>query len=238
MLSGGNLFSQCIMARFLPFFFIVVCFFIGPIDAKWRQIKNSQGIKVYEQKASNGSLLIFKGTGIIQKELFYVLAVLADVEKTHEWVESVRKVKILKKVSDVEMITYSIAKAPWPLQDRDTVARGWVEFDHKNKWVHVHSRSIKYGAKPPTSKYVRVPFMKARWSFKPIRNGTATWAEFTVQADPGGVIPNWVVNWVSQNVPYNSIKKLRKRIKQEKFNQEFVKRNKAYLYKWVPTRKP
>ena len=217
--------------RLLAFLLIILA---QPLMGKnpWQLIKNEKGIKVYKKADPKSKLLVFKGTGVINKELVYVLAVLADVKSLHKWIETVKRVEILEKRSNTELITYTITKAPWPLKDRDSVALGRVTFDKKNKWVHIRSRETKHRKKPVVERYVRVPYLRARWSFTPVKNGKATWAEFTVQADPGGIIPSWVVNWVSKNVPYNSIENLRKRLQQGKFNPNFVEQNKKYMKDW------
>ena len=99
----------------------------------WQLIKNEKGIKVYKKADPKSKLLVFKGTGVINKELVYVLAVLADVKSLHKWIETVKRVEILEKRSNTELITYTITKAPWPLKDRDSVALGRVTFDKKKQ---------------------------------------------------------------------------------------------------------
>jgi len=203
----------------------------GPIAQagnKWQRIKYRNGIKVYKKTGKKQHLVTFKGTGVIEAKLFYVLAVLADVENTHKWVETVKRVKILERINDKELITYTTIKMPWPMQDRDSVAHGKVSFK-SDGWVHITSKNTKHSVMPPNDNYVRIAYMRAKWSFKQVKNGKATWAEFTVLADPGGLIPHWVVNWAANNVPYKSIMNLRKRVRLGKFNSIFVEKNRRFL---------
>ena len=196
----------------------------------WEQIKKENGITVYRREIPGSSIVMFKGKGFAHSEMVYVLAVMSDVEKMPEWVESLKKTRVIEKKSETNMVIHNIIGAPWPLQDRDSVSRGRVFVDKNNKWIHIRARNIKHPKAPAESGKVRIPFMRATWSFKPMKEGKDTWVEFQVQADPGGIIPAWAANMASKNIPYKSIMNLRKRIKKGKFNPRFVEKYKSFSF--------
>jgi hypothetical protein len=56
--------------------------------------------------------------------------------------------------------------------------------------------------------FVRVPASRALWI---IREKTKNHLEikYTMQIDPGGDVPVWLVNWVCAQAPYQSFKNLK-----------------------------
>ncbi len=210
----------------LTAFIIVLTASLATVEAnkpKWEKIRASRGISVYRQEVPGSNHLMFKGKGVVNKEMVYVLSVLGDVKNLSKWIESLRAVKELEYVSDRVRILYNHIGAPWPLTDRDVVVKVKVYYDKKNQWIHIQTANVKGHKKAPKNTgRVRIPFIKSQWSLKSIRGGKATWVEFKVHADPGGILPSWVANMASRNIPFKSITNLRRRVAQGKFNQEVI----------------
>ncbi len=195
---------------------------------KWEKIKSKNGISVYRMEVPGKDHVIFKGKGVVNKEMFLVLSVLGDINNLTKWIDRLKSAKLVKEVSDMELILYNVVTAPWPLQNRDMVLRTKATYDKKYDWVHIRGRNIKHPKYPKKSGIVRIPYMRNTWSLKPIRKGKATWVEFKVQADPGGAIPAWVSNMVSKDVPYKSLMNLRKRVRQGKYSRYVLKKIQRY----------
>ena len=70
------------------------------------------------------------------------------------------------------------------------------------------SRSVAHPKVPVSKAKVRIPKMTTVIRLSPVDDGTTRF-ELRVQADPGGVIPNWIVNVVSESVPKGTIQKIR-----------------------------
>ena len=195
--------------------------------AKWEKLIHKRGIVVHRRIIEGSPLVEFRGRGTVNGSLLEILAILADTDKYPQWVERNIGTRIIAKKSETEMIYYSSTKAPWPFQNRDFVARFRFVADEKNGWIHLLARNTKHPKAPKKSGMTRMPFIKVRWSLKPMKP-RKTWMEFRVHADPGGNIPDWVNNLVSKNIPYKSIVNLRKRIKQGKASKKFMNQYKQW----------
>lgn len=213
-------------------FFTLSVFFIlaaATAKVKWQKVRASQGITVFKKKVPDSNHLIFKGKGVVRKEMVYVLSVLADVVNTPKWIETLKTMIELEAVSETEKILYNEIETPWPLTNRDVIVRAKFYYDKKNQWIHIQTKSIKSHPKAPKDTgHVRIPYIKSQWSLKAINKGKATWVEFKVQADPGGIIPTWAANMAAKNIPFKSIRNLRRRVAQGKFNYEIIEIFKKY----------
>jgi hypothetical protein len=67
---------------------------------------------------------------------------------------------------------------------------------------------------PEQTGLVRVKNAKAQWKFIPITDGKVK-AEYELYFDPAGDVPAWVINAFIANGPYESMVKLRERVKLE-----------------------
>lgn len=194
---------------------------------KWELLENKNGIKAYRREIPGSPIVQFKGTGLIRANLVDILAIMADIDRFPEWVDKVRELKIIEQVNKTTYYYYGRIAAPWPFKDRDYVALGKFLFDEKNGWIHIKSKQKAHPKMPEQSCCVRMPLTKVHWGLKPLGE-KKVWIEFHAMADPGGNIPAWVANLVSKELPYKSIRNLRRRLKKIKPNPKFVKEYEQY----------
>jgi len=190
-------------------------------------IKRAHGITVTRRETPGKNHLEFRGRGVINAPIVNIMSAIADPVSRKEWIEGCLEVKVLKQINDKEAIFYYAQAAPWPLKDRDYIARSKFIVDEKRKWVHIKVRSIKFKGGPKRNRQ-RMPFLFAKWSLKPIKKGKASWVEFWVQADPGGIIPTWIANIVTKKVPYKTMMKLRKYLRSGKVDKKFIEKYSQY----------
>ena len=72
--------------------------------------------------------------------------------------------------------------------------------------------------------------MRTKWLFKPLKKykGKKTWVSFTMHSDPGGNIPNWLINMISKVIPRKTIQNIRKMVKTKQYNPAFVEKYKRF----------
>jgi len=92
-----------------------------------------------------------------------------------------------------ELLTYSVSKMPFPFKDREMCER--VKFS-KNETTNTTSVVWKEAwdeAPAKKDKTIRMPIIRGSWLFVP-SDSTKSKATYSVQFDPGGHIPAWMVN--------------------------------------------
>lgn len=176
-------------------------------DNSWVLIAETEGIKVYHREVPGSQLLAFKGVKVIPASISKVAEVLfdEDIESKKEWIDMIIDFKILEK-SDFRWVTYSSYDLPWPFSDRDYVVESLSRVDQKSRELIVSLRSIAHDKAPP-SVGVRAILMESTYRLIALPDGsTETIVE--VHTDPGGNLPQWLINTIQKSWPAMTLKKM------------------------------
>ena len=172
----------------------------------WKLRKDENGIRVFTANSENSSFKSVKVECIVKSKLSQLVAFLLDIEKQHSWVYNNQSSKLLKKVSENELIFYSEIDVPWPCTDRDYIAHFVI------KQVNPQLMTIDSHAEPdllpPTDNRVRVKVSNAHWDVMPESAGKLK-IVYTVHFDPCGSIPAWLINLFITKGPYQTFDRLR-----------------------------
>lgn len=192
----------------------------------WETVRTDKGITVLRRTVMGTQLHEFQGTGVIEAPISQVMAVLQDTEHRREWMAESKEQRTVQQVNTKMVILYNRLAAPWPVKDRDSVMRAVTLFDTQNKMVRVEIASTTHPDAPPIDGAVRMPFMVAHWYLWPQEGGKWTKAEYQVHADPGGSLPDWLINMVSKKIPHDTISALQLQVKRRQY-PDFVARLEA-----------
>jgi len=204
-------------------------------DAGWQQIKQSDGITVYKRVVEGSPLKEFRGRGTIDAPVAAILAVFNDVPHATEWMDSCNGSRVVENGSDTEKVVYNRTHAPWPVADRDAVLHNVARFDEAARKVELDFWSVDDAKAPPVKGVVRMPFLRGHWILWPSADGRTTRVEYQVHANPGGALPNWLVNYVSRDLPFKTIEGLRAQVKRRHypdFEAHMKERFAQYPFLW------
>lgn len=176
---------------------------------EWEFVREGHGIVVHRREVKGSPLHEFRGRGVVKAPIERVYAVVRDAERRTQWMGNCAASWGID-LRDAEQTIYYRTKAPWPLFDRDVILYGKSGIDLDNGvWV-VPFASVEHPEGPEVKGVVRMPFLRGHWKLFPQEGGKETLVEYQVHADPGGSLPNWVVNWVSRKLPYETLLGLRR----------------------------
>jgi hypothetical protein len=128
-----------------------------------------------------------------------------DTPNYTTWQFNTIEAQTIRKISSSEQIYHTVIEAPWPVIDRDMVVRMRIQRSDQNMVIHTESEE---GILPRKELYVRVPSSRGMWIVKE-KNKNILQIKYTMQIDPGGAVPSWLVNWVCAQAPYESFKNLK-----------------------------
>jgi len=211
--------------------FVTALLLINAPLFSWERVLNKDGIAIYTRQAKDARIHEIKGTALIDAPMLQVLNVVLDYRKFKEWQPRLIVFERLREISDVEFINYAAMKMPWPVKNRDMVMRARFLIDRDNRWFHVTWKDTTWPAKPVTSRYVRVPKSRVKWSLRPAAGGKKTWVEFRALGDPGGLIPAWLVNYFSRYTLADSLRRLGKQVRKKSFDPVLMERYR-YVRDW------
>ncbi len=189
-------------------FFVTPLFAVAQPECSLELDKDS--ILVYTCAQANSKYKSVKSIFTITSSLSQLAAALLDIEHYDTWQYKTVSARVLKKVSDREVIYYTEVAAPVLTDNRDFVIRLTLDPDPMTQGMIVDAVSLPDYI-PAVDGVIRVPYSRARWRVIPIGAGKLS-VEYTIDIDLGGSVPPWVVNLVAPKAPYETFKALREKI--------------------------
>lgn len=187
----------------------------------WKLAKEGQDLKVYTKASDNSEFNQVKGVLQLDASIESFIAILHDLENFHEWGYRVKDVDILERVGDTIQIYYSIAKAPFPYKNRDGIYANIFSWNPEKSELEVRIE-MRDDYMELNSGMVRVKG-SGKWLVSLLPNNKLE-VTLQMQMDPGGGIPAWLSNLFIEDSPYHTLKNLREKIKDDKYQ------NKTYSF--------
>lgn len=179
----------------------------------WVFKNEKEGVKVYYRKTSD--VYELKLITSLKVPLSGLVLLLSEVDNYPKWGYKVAESKELKKVSEMETYYYSKLDFPWPLDDRDIIVQSKMEQDPNTR--RVTATSISQPDYLPGNKgVVRMRNAHTTWTLVPGPGGW-TYVEYYIYSDPGGSLPDWLVNMALDVGPRETIKNIRNFVQQDKY---------------------
>jgi len=117
----------------------------------------------------------------------------------------------LKEISPAEVIYHSEVNVPWPVSNRDFIARIKLTQNPATKVMYLNAQNLPSYI-PVKEDVVRIQKSDSKWIFTPVSK-TATKIEYILFADPGGAVPAWLINMFATKGPMESFTKLKEQVK-------------------------
>ena len=129
----------------------------GQESIRWEPLYTTEGITVSAGHRAGAELPMLKGVGVLEVNLYHLLAIVEDVRRHTEWVYRVAESEIVVRPTPLRLRAYLRFDFPWPASDRD----GIVNVNVKRSWTPHHESRISFARtvdrrKPPLDGVVRV----------------------------------------------------------------------------------
>ena len=183
---------------------------------------DKDSIKVYSCEKKDSKFRSVKSDFMVNSSLSQLAAMLLDIGHYDTWQYKTVSARVLKKISDKEIIYYTEVAAPTPASNRDFVIRLTFEQNPQTREMTIHAVSLP-DYLPVKKNIVRVPYSVAQWKVKRISNSRISVA-YEILIDLGGAVPPWLVNLLAHQAPYQTFKDLKEQIgKYRNSKIEFIK---------------
>jgi len=180
------------------------------VSGDWNRLYADQGITVYAQKHRQSKVLALRAEGVLNAPIDQIMEVLRRVEIADEWMPDADGKFVLEEISDIEAITYSINRVPFPFADRELVLLNRLSLDRDRKFLVLDITSMEYPSKPVKKGRVRAQMYCGEMRLRPAGEGQ-TEVALQLHVDPKGAIPGWIVNMFQKRLPYNFLRALEKK---------------------------
>jgi len=183
-------------------------------DNTWQQNKNEDDIRVFTKDVQGTALKAFRGVVTIPARLSSIVAVIDDTSVYVKLFHNAKYAKDLMRVSESEAYKYMITALPWPAVNRDSIIHSNLKQNQKSRVVQITMKSMPNYI-PSKTGLVRIQKMTGRWLLVPEGNNVKVFYEMNI--DPSGSLPTWLVNAMSIDLPFITLKNLREIVKQDKY---------------------
>lgn len=188
--------------------------------SEWQPIWSEGTLTAYAQEVPGNDLPTYKIQGILDENMYEVLAVLNDFSRHQEWLFSMSsETKIIWRPDDFHIFMYSRFDSPWPVWDRDVIMKVEINLNQETQEINATLEDIMLSQRPTLPDVVRSPHVMVLIYMKYI-DETHTEIEGIMEVDPGGDIPNWMVKIFSKQVPHDSLVRLKGQIRKTKGQYE------------------
>ncbi|GAJ71474.1 LOW QUALITY PROTEIN: hypothetical protein JCM18904_2243 [Vibrio sp. JCM 18904] len=177
-------------------------------NENWQFESDKNGITIYSREHSDG-LVEIRARMFTPTSYGAFLTLLEDSDNIPNWIDNASHSRVLNQISATENIVYTSLKHPWPAKNRDmvTYSKYWV--DELGFTIEIKSAPDSYLAEQ--NGYVRIRSVDATWELQKLTNDT-TLVEYKAFADPGGLLPNWLINKLSKESAWATFSNLRKEL--------------------------
>ena len=176
----------------------------------WDFVKEKDGVRIYTRKEANTSLKSFRGETVIHAPVEKFYPILGDSLSFDWWAKDIHDIKVLFFESGKEIRYYLVYDVPWPLADRDLCVRSKVTTNPATGERTLYATPL-LNVVPEKPENVRIKNYWQKWYIKPLEKGNVQ-IILEGSVDPGGIVPNWLLNMVITETPLKVIRNLRERV--------------------------
>ena len=186
-------------------FFLLLISFVAYSQTEWKLEKSRNGINVYTREISETSIKEFKAEIVIGAKIDELIGALKQVEDHPDWMSHI---KFTAKLNDnPEILQYNM-NLPFPFKDRYVVMKSETE-----SGAGTYRINLEYSDHEPreAGDMVEIEYIKGYWLFTVVDEQTTS-VLYQFVSDPGGNMPDWLVNTFIVKNPYETLSNLRERL--------------------------
>jgi hypothetical protein len=185
-------------------------------QSSWTLKARENDIEIYTKNVENSPFKAIRVRCAVPATLAQLVTVILDVNTGAEWVYSTKSSTLLKQVSPSELYYYSEVSLPWPVSNRDFVAHLIASQDPQTKVVTINGPTVASYV-PEKKNIVRVHRSYGKWVLTPGAKPGTVLIDYTLETDPGGSLPPWLVNLFATRGPAETFKKLKEQLRKPRY---------------------
>lgn len=203
---------------FLTLFSLISLFPISTAmaqDSSWKLRSETDGLKVYLRDFPNSNVKEVKIETVFNASLSTIISVLKDIPAYPDWIYKCEGTERLEASTQNSSLYYCEIDFPWPMSNRDFIARSKLRQDPVTKHVYIDVKGVPAYI-PAKEDIVRIEDIGIHYEFIPQKDGQVKMI-YRLHSDPAGSIPTWLVNMVIENGPMNTVRGMRSMMQKDKY---------------------
>lgn len=174
----------------------------------WKLKKETDNIQVMSADVPQSEFDAYLAVTVINASTDDLVSIIRNPSTCSEWVYRCGQSYRYDQVDPNVDLVYTSSKMPFPVKDRDTLARITWNEDPTTKVVKAVGIATS-DILAPKKKHIRIENATVIWELTPLADGTTRVRTFG-HADPGGELPIWLTNQMTTEVPVKTLNGLKK----------------------------
>jgi hypothetical protein len=179
----------------------------------WNFKSEKDYVKIYYRKTAD--LHALKLTTSFKTSQSGMSQLLSEIEHYATWCYKLKEAHMVKAISPTEFYYYARFNFPWPMSDRDVVLHTKMEQDPTTNVVISTSEAVP-DLVPPVKDVIRIQHANTKWTLYPGADGWV-YTEYELYSDPGGTLPDWLINLTLDMGPRETMNNMRGFLRQPKY---------------------
>ncbi len=214
--------------------FVLIGLIAIPLFAneEWEMVIDEDGITIENREVEGFKMKQLKGKCVLDAPIEVVFEVMDDSSQYHLWFGDCIEQIVVKRMNEYNKFAYHVVNVPWPLGDRDAIAKVSIKADWKKGKIVQRVDSVR---QPEDSKFgmdkvteekgrVRMPVMDGIFTYSRIAPDKTEF-EYIAIADPGIALPGWLLNIFSTKQPHDTLKNIKEEIKKPVYYERASKKH-------------
>lgn len=174
-------------------------------------------LDVYTRQLTTSDIKAFKSETVIPAKMQSILAVLLNIDDYPRLLHNSKQSKLV--LEDDTPYVYTQIKGFWPVKPRDVIFSANIT-QSDDYSIHISGYDVT-GILPSDEDHQRMFNAETYWQLTPI-NKTQTRVYFYSHADPGGIVPQWLVNLNLTDIPEYTLTNLHALVKEPQYRDATI----------------
>lgn len=174
----------------------------------WRLEKDKDQIQVYSRRIPGQRSTELKVECMLPGTQNELVALLSDIANYRNVMYKTKSARLIRRVSETELVYYVVSALPWPVSDRDMAVQLTFSQDPVSRVLQVRGVGVPEVVAAQRG-MVRVADWLAVWQARQVAKQQMK-LTYTCRVDPGGDIPAWLDNVAMASSAYQSFTLIRK----------------------------
>lgn len=173
---------------------------------EWELEKSGSGIEVYTRDFEGSDIKEFKAITFTTLSMSTLEGLIEDVDNYKSWQENVTTSKLVKQINPTDMYIHYTTALPWPVSDRDVTLISKKSIAKNGTVTYAMKATPDYF--PEKEDFIRIKIATGVWQFVPV-DGDKIKIIFQFFGDPGGSLPDWIINLFLVIGPYGTLENMK-----------------------------
>jgi ribosome-associated toxin RatA of RatAB toxin-antitoxin module len=174
-------------------------------NTQWKKGLDKDDIVIYTRSVEGSGIKEFLAIAEMSGTKERFREIITDFDNYTDWSPDCRSVEVIEQEPPDDFTYHMRLKVPFPFTKRDIVQQLILKESEKELHIRIINRPSK---KQELDEYVRMQKGDGEWLIKQISSDIIS-VRFQYLADPGGGIPDWLVNSFIVKNPYKSLQNIR-----------------------------